>query len=207
LIDGILTGEHPQLGPCRVAIGDVQSILLGDRPNRFHQYAFLKWKPRSALEPLFVDGEHDGHRTSSSLVGEELQIDVKTINSNDLLDFDEYRGKVLVLEFWASWCAPCMRSMPQLIEELSQFSKDQVELIAVNQGEDDATVSSVISTHGWKLQAALDTSGAAARSLGILSIPQTIVVDQRGVVSAVFLGASDRLHSEIVAEIKALLGE
>ena len=56
-------------------------------------------------------------------------------------DIAKYQGKVVVLDFWATWCAPCVRALPQLIEVTSGFDNSDVVLVAVNQGEGNKKIS------------------------------------------------------------------
>jgi thiol-disulfide isomerase/thioredoxin len=160
-----------------------------------------------AREPQFAQIDNDGHRVVSPLVGKPVKLDATLLDTHKTLNLSDYRGKVVVLDFWASWCAPCIRSMPNLIATVGEFPNDKVQLIAVNQGEDLNTVSSVVEAKGWQVQVALDSLGSASRSLKIEALPQTVLVNQDGKVAAVFLGASGRLHEELKLAIEILLGE
>ena len=205
--DVSLIGDHPQLGQCAVPLAEVQAVLMGDRPNTFHQHVFLGWHARMAPQPQFAQIDNDGHRVVSPLVGQPVRLDATMMATKEPFDVGRYRGRILVLDFWASWCAPCIRNMPKLIELVDQFPADQVELVAVNQGEDAATVASVLESRAWNVDVALDRSGSAARTLKVETLPQTVLVDQEGRVSAVFLGASGRLSEELNLAIESLLGE
>ena len=95
--------------------------------------------------------------------------------------------------------------MPQLIETVAAFDEEKVQLVAVNQGEDRGTVRSAVQARQWDLLVATDMFGSATQELRIQALPQTVVVDPQGNVSAVFIGASSRLHAEIKSEIEKLL--
>lgn len=205
--NGVLTGQHPQLGACAVPLSEVQAVLVGNRPNTFHQYGFLGWQARMARPPQFAQIDNDGHRVVSPLIGQPAKLDAVMMGTRERFDLEQYRGRILVLDFWASWCAPCIRNMPKLIALVEQFPTDDVALVAVNQGEDLATVASVLQARGWSLDVAMDSAGSASRTLGIETLPQTVLVNREGNVDAVFLGASDRLHKELNLAIQSLLGE
>lgn len=96
-------------------------------------------------------------------------------------------GKPLVINLWASWCAPCRGEMPILAQAQRQY--DGVDLAFVNQGESRATVSDFVSTQGLSLQnLLLDPSLDVARAVGARAFPTTLFYDGKGKLLAVHLG-------------------
>ncbi len=201
-----LEGTHPRLGECSIPVDGIQTILRGHHPTGFHGHAFMTWKMKHAIEPRFESQSGD-HRFASELLGKPISFNAKMLENDRRLDLIDYQGKVVVLDFWAAWCAPCIRNMPQLIETVKQFSPEQVALVGVNQGDDPATIATLVRAKEWDLTVAVDVESTASRELEVDTIPQTVILDQEGNVSAVYLGVSRGLHDEITAEIKRLLGE
>ena len=68
------------------------------------------------------------------------EIFTKTLEGEDF-KLSDYKGKVVVLDFWATWCGPCVRALPELLKATSNFNKNKVALIAVNQGESPKVIS------------------------------------------------------------------
>ena len=202
-----LVGSHTELGRCIVPLEEVQSILMGDAPNQFHQYVFSDWQARLAPAPKFAPLENDGHRVVSPLVGQSAQLDATMLATGEPFDLQQRQGSIVVLAFWASWSAPCIRNMPQLLRLVDEYPDDVLQLVAVNQGEEIGVVAAAVAAREWQLAVALDPEAAASRSLQVESLPTTILVDQRGDVSAVFVGASGRLQHELKLAIDSLLGE
>lgn len=100
------------------------------------------------------------------------------------MDAEALRGKVVVLEFWATWCGPCVAAIPHMNELADEFKGKPVQFIAIT-AEDKPTVEQFLSKrpiHSW---VALDTNSAMNKAYGIVAIPATVVLDQEGKIAAV----------------------
>ena len=117
------------------------------------------------------------------------------------------RGKVLVMDFWAGWCGPCLRAMPVVEGVLDEFSPTDVALIAVNQQESEDDAAAALERIGVAVDVAMDVDGVAAQRYRIDAIPQTFVVDRGGVVRAVFVGAGEDLGEGLRTAIRDALNE
>jgi len=109
-----------------------------------------------------------------------------------------------VLDFWASWCGPCLASMPTMMELADEFA-GRVEFFAVNQQEDPDEVRDFLRARLWKLRVALDEDGALARTFGVEAIPYLVIVDAAGVVRKVHVGASPNMKAELTELLNDLL--
>ena len=92
----------------------------------------------------------------------------------------ESKGKPMVINFWATWCPPCVEEMP----ELQKFSEKnpQVDLRLVSIQEDSETVADFLKEQNLKLKPILDSSGKIAQQYRISAIPTTLVVNAQGVI-------------------------
>ena len=107
------------------------------------------------------------------------------------------RGKVTVLDFWATWCAPCLASMPGL-EKLARTHAD-VAVVTIN--IDDAVAArALFDRHGYTMKLLAD-DGDASERYGVSSIPHTVVIDRHGLVRHVVRGAGE--IAAIVEKIRA----
>jgi thiol-disulfide isomerase/thioredoxin len=113
----------------------------------------------------------------------------------------DYRGKPLVLHFWATWCGPCIRELP-LIAALDAASRDMTTL-AVNCAETDREVSSFLRLRKLKLNVVMDRDGNISRLYGIYAIPQTLMIDAEGLIRSIRVGAYNQ--RELNRDISALL--
>lgn len=132
----------------------------------------------------------------------------------DLGDFD---GRVLVLDFWASWCPPCMGALPKL-HEVAKWANQQelpVSVLTVNvweirDGEDspDARLESALKTwkkYNFTLPIAMDYTDETAVAYGVHSIPTTVVIRSDGVVHSVHRGGGETYVDTVKRDIKAAL--
>jgi peroxiredoxin len=113
-----------------------------------------------------------------------------------LLDLDgnevglsEFRGEVVFVNFWATWCPPCRAEMPD-IESLYQEYKDKgLVVIGIDIGESEATVRQFVQQGGYSWTFVLDSTGAVASNYNIRAIPTSFFIDREGVIQAVNIGA------------------
>ena len=97
------------------------------------------------------------------------------------LRLSTYRGKVVVVNFWATWCAPCRREMPAL--QRVAASEPDVVVLEVDLMESGDKVRAFLDALGLdRLQPVLDTDGATTRRFGVLTLPSTFFVDRDGVI-------------------------
>ena len=92
----------------------------------------------------------------------------------------EFKGKVLLVDFWASWCAPCRTEMPSLELLATRFEADGLEVLAVNYRETDGAVRRYVEQTGITLPVLRDRDGAAAQAFGVRIFPTTVAVGRHG---------------------------
>jgi len=103
----------------------------------------------------------------------------------------DYRGKVVFLNFWATWCGPCRFEMPSM-EKLYRHYKDEgLEIVAVNLQEDLGSVQRFVEEYGLSFPVLLDTTGRIGATYGARSIPTTYIVDREGFVLAGTIGTRE----------------
>lgn len=126
------------------------------------------------------------------------------------LTLADFRGKVVLLNIWATWCPPCRREMPSLDRLQAQLGGADFEVVAVSidQGNEALfLVQEFFLEIGVKhLRIYLDQTGSAARRLGALGLPVTILVDSRGMELGRLVGPAEWDSPEAVATIRRYLG-
>ncbi len=114
----------------------------------------------------------------------------------------DYRGRLVILDFWASWCVPCRLSMPSLEEMAHEFGEDVV-LIGISLDRSESEARSYVDSRGYvdlvALYGSLNEARRVASDYGVLGIPRTFVIDREGIVR--FAGHPDLLTSELVESL------
>jgi peroxiredoxin len=111
------------------------------------------------------------------------------------------RGKVVVIDFWAQWCEPCKKELPQLDKLAKEFA-GKVVVVAINIDKQRDNAERLVKQLGISLEVLLDPSGAVAGSYDLPKMPSSFVVDKKGIVRFVhegFEGAGDveRFRAEL----------
>ena len=114
---------------------------------------------------------------------------------------DDRRGTIVVVEFWATWCGPCLQALPA-IDRAARGWGSAVEVLAVNV-DDAAKARALFDAKGWGLTLVADAGDAADR-YGVQSLPHTVVIDRAGIVRLVVRG---RRSGAVEAAVDRLLAE
>jgi peroxiredoxin len=117
----------------------------------------------------------------------------------------DYRGQVVFLNFWATWCGPCRFEMPSMQELYTRFKDDGFVIVAVNLQEDKRTVQKFIDSLGLTFPVLLDKSGSVGATYGARSIPTSYIVDRNGYVIAGTIGTREWNTPEYIDFFQRLL--
>ena len=133
---------------------------------------------------------------------------MKTLNGTEVT-LAEHLGKdVVVLDFFATWCPPCRKSLPHFAALSKEFEGQPVSIYAVNVSEESTVVEEYFKENALQIEALLDEGGLAAEDYGVSGIPHQVIIGRDGSVqyvgSGFGLGDESRLHSAIE---KLLAGE
>jgi thiol-disulfide isomerase/thioredoxin len=120
-------------------------------------------------------------------------------------ELSSYKGKVVFLNFWATWCPPCRDEMPSM-EVLYQRFKDRgLEILAVNVGEESAAVQSFIRGNRFTYPVPLDRNSRISSLYGIRAIPASFIIDREGMIVASLVGSILWDDPKVIAAFDALL--
>jgi len=131
---------------------------------------------------------------------------VRTLEGKQI-KLSEFKGKVVLLNFWATWCPPCRAEMPS-IETLYQRYKPKAsfQILAVSVQEEPSVVKTFLAQNPYSFPIALDPTGEAAQLYGIRGIPTTFIIDQKGTLQGALVGGKDWATPQVYDLIDALLG-
>ena len=121
------------------------------------------------------------------------------------VSLQQFQGKIVLLDFWATWCGPCRMSMP-LLEDLQREYPNDLVLLAVNLQEEPDEVRRYVRQQRLSSRVLLDQEGKVGSAYGSESIPMQVLIDQKGVIRHIELGFSPSLGARLRGEIHRLIG-
>ncbi|MFL6624504.1 MAG: TlpA family protein disulfide reductase [Sulfurifustis sp.] len=125
---------------------------------------------------------------------------------NGPLALQSLRGKVVYLDYWASWCAPCRQSFPWMNEMQARYGDKGFVVIAVTVDADVAEARRFLAQYPAHFIVAYDPEGATARTLHLKGMPTSFLINRNGEIVSSHLGFREADKSKIENAIKALLG-
>lgn len=123
------------------------------------------------------------------------------------ISLKSYRGKVVWLDFWASWCAPCLTAMPELEELRTQLPEKHVQILAVNLDQDPKKALRFLAKNPVGYPSASDVKGGLPEQFGVKTMPTSYLIDRKGVVRLVHEGFRRGDIEKIKEEIDKLVKE
>jgi peroxiredoxin len=122
------------------------------------------------------------------------------------IDLETHLGKsVVMLDFWATWCGPCVEAMPQIDGVAKKLADRGLVFYAVNAGEDAETIQEFLKTSELDVPVAMDADSSISQLYKANAIPQTVLIGKDGKVQVVHVGLSGNLGEELTKEIEDLL--
>lgn len=202
-----LSGASPLLGACRVDLNQIDQLLTGSSIDQaVATLAFHNWKLRHALDPLEQpDGDGGAEGTESLLVGKPAPDITLPLTSGKEFRLADHRGEIVILDFWASWCGPCLQVMPQVDRVAREFADDNVRLVAINLEESAERVKATLDRLKLETVVALDKNGRVAERYGASAIPQTVIIDRQGKVARLFVGGGARFDDQLREALRAVM--
>jgi thiol-disulfide isomerase/thioredoxin len=118
-----------------------------------------------------------------------------------------YRGKFVLLNFWATWCGPCKEEMPSMEELSRSFGGQGLAVLAINQRENAALVNKFMKTQGLNFTTPLDTTGRVAGYYRVYGIPVSYVIDRSGQAIGMKSGPMNWATPAVVDAFRKLIGD
>lgn len=128
-------------------------------------------------------------------------------NSQQPLELNQFAGKVLYLDFWASWCPPCAKSFPFLNKLHKDFGSQGLHVIGINLDEDIEDAENFLDNYPAEFTLASDLSKQCAQNLGVTAMPTSYLIDRNGVIRHIHLGFRSGETKELLEKVKQLLAE
>ncbi|MBC8259109.1 MAG: TlpA family protein disulfide reductase [SAR324 cluster bacterium] len=116
---------------------------------------------------------------------------------------EDYRGRFVMLNFWATWCLPCLKEMPDFEKAYQQMGHDKLIVLAVGMGEDTKKISKFAEKYGFSFPLVADPKMEITKLYGVRNIPVTYLIDPNGVVIGRALGVRDWANPDLLAYINS----
>ena len=206
--NGALVGKSEVLGACRLPLDQIYELRMGSFAYAAKDAPYSDWVIRMAPEPKMdsvARGDQDGRLFGgdSPLIGTTPKSFQVPLLNGETFTLSQQRGKVVVLDFWATWCGPCVRALPELIEVVESYSTDDVALLALNQQEGDETIKTFLKRRELELSVGKD-KGQVANQFSMEALPLTILIDRSGKVAFVKVGSGGSKYKQ---QLKSAIDE
>lgn len=206
-----LIGNSEALGACHVATEQLDQLRFGESIDPSSDEPDSNWQLVAAVNPRFASAESadesNPQMDDSPLVGKPAPpFDLEMLGGGRF-KLEEHRGSIVVLDFWATWCGPCMQSMPVVEKIVAEFADQGVRLVAVNLQEEPQAIDAKLERLQLRLPVALDRDGAVAEAYEARAIPQTVVIDREGHIANLFVGGGSSLAEQLRESLRKVLAE
>ncbi|SJM92584.1 TlpA family protein disulfide reductase [Crenothrix polyspora] len=132
---------------------------------------------------------------------------LSTLNGGQTYDLQQFKGKVVYVDFWASWCGSCAKSFPYL-NVLNDTYKDKgLQIIGINVDENVDDAKAFIESHPAQFSVAADASKQCATGFGVEAMPSTFLIDKKGIIRYVHLGFRAGETQDLEDKVAQLLAE
>lgn len=128
-----------------------------------------------------------------------------SVNGKGKVDMAKYKGKVVLVDFWATWCEPCKKSFPKLQELNVKYKASGVVIIGISQDDENQGLPEFGKTYGAEFPLAWDSDKSVAKKWQPKSMPASFIVDKTGIIRFAHLGYHDGDEAEVEKELKSLL--
>ena len=121
------------------------------------------------------------------------------------LSKEALQGKVLYVDFWASWCGPCRKTFPFMNDLHSRFEPSEFQVIAINMDENIEDADKFLERYPAQFPIFIDQQNTLAKQLELPGLPTAYIVDKQGVIRAVHTGFRERTKQKTIEQIRYLV--
>lgn len=184
-----MTASARRTNATRIAFGPTASLLL---------LLALSLMTSLMLAPTSVRALEAGERAPDFAA--------PALDGKGTVSLAQYRGKVVYLDFWASWCAPCLKAIPEIEAMRKDLASDGFQVVAVNLDTTPKKALRLLAKNPIGYPSASDPKGRLPKQFGVDTMPTSYLIDGEGVIRYVHRGFQRGDGTKLRAEIRKLLG-
>jgi thiol-disulfide isomerase/thioredoxin len=133
-------------------------------------------------------------------------VSVVSLANGSTLKLSDLKGKVVLLNFWATWCPPCREEIPSMMKLNSSMAGKPFQMVAISIDEGGKpAIESFFKASGFSLPTYLDESGASSKSYGITGVPESFIIDKQGVLVKKIIGGFAWDAPEVASYLEGLM--
>lgn len=130
---------------------------------------------------------------------------LKDLEDNEVSLADHKGEHVLLIEFWATWCPPCVEALPHMAELAEKYAEKGVRFYAINQQESPSVVKKFLEKKKLDVNVLLDPDSKVSNAYGVSGIPQTVIIDKKGIIQAVHTGYGSAMDATLARQLEQVL--
>lgn len=155
--------------------------------------------------PAFLSASPPSPWDIEGLIGEKASdFNLKDVKGG-VFNLSSLRGRVVILNFWATWCPPCRAEMPSLNNLYREFRNIGLEVVAVSTDRSVSPVREYLSKNPLDIKVLIDSDNRVSRQYKVFSIPTSFIIDRNGIIIERYLGEEDWTSSEIKKKVLDIL--